>query len=63
MFHVGIQERIADDEELQAKPTHQNVVRLAPPLIISAEEIKEALRIISEALVELPTLTGEKETR
>jgi ornithine--oxo-acid transaminase len=45
----------------QAKPTHQNIIRLAPPLIITADEIKDALRIIEEAITELPTLKGEKE--
>ena len=48
---------------LQAKPTHQNIIRLAPPLVISEEQIKEALRIIHEALDELPKLKGEKERK
>ncbi|KAK4998927.1 hypothetical protein LTR28_013535, partial [Elasticomyces elasticus] len=42
------------DTEAQAKPTHQNVIRLAPPLVISEEEIEKALRIIKEAMDELP---------
>jgi len=45
----------------KAKPTHQNIIRLAPPLVITEEEIKKALSIIGEALKELPTLKGEKE--
>ena len=45
----------------QAKPTHQNIIRLAPPLVISEEEIKTALKIIHEAVSELPTLKGKKE--
>jgi len=45
----------------QAKPTHQNIIRLAPPLVISEEEIKIALRIIEEAVKELPHLKGKKE--
>lgn len=45
----------------QAKPTHQNIIRLAPPLVISEEEIKTALRIIEEACEELPGLKGQKE--
>ena len=45
----------------QAKPTHQNIIRLAPPLVISEEEIKTALRIIEEACRELPGLKGQKE--
>jgi ornithine--oxo-acid transaminase len=46
---------------LLAKPTHRNIIRLAPPLVITEEEIKEALRIIKEAIEELPTLEGRKE--
>ena len=49
------------NERPQAKPTHQNIIRLAPPLVISEEEIKSALRIIEEACEELPGLKGEKE--
>ena len=45
----------------QAKPTHQNIIRLAPPLVISEEEIKTALKIIHEAVSELPSLKGKKE--
>lgn len=45
----------------QAKPTHQNIIRLAPPLVISEDQIKTALRIIEEAVKELPNLKGKKE--
>lgn len=45
----------------QAKPTHQNIIRLAPPLVITDEEIESALSIIKEAMEELPNLKGEKE--
>lgn len=45
----------------QAKPTHQNIIRLAPPLVIDEDQIKSALKIIAEAVKELPTLKGEKE--
>ena len=45
----------------QAKPTHQNIIRLAPPLVITEEEIKSALKIIAEAVKELPNLKDEKE--
>ena len=45
----------------QAKPTHQNIIRLAPPLVISEDEIKTALKIIAEAVKELPNLKDEKE--
>jgi ornithine--oxo-acid transaminase len=45
----------------KAKPTHSNIIRLAPPLVITDEEIKKALGIMKEAMEELPTLKGEKE--
>lgn len=45
----------------QAKPTHENIIRLAPPLVITEEQIKDALRIIGEAIIELPNLKGAKE--
>jgi adenosylmethionine-8-amino-7-oxononanoate aminotransferase len=45
----------------QAKPTHQNIIRLAPPLVITEAEIDSALNIIKEAMEELPSLKGKKE--
>jgi len=45
----------------QAKPTHQNIIRLAPPLVITEKEIDSALAIIKEAIEELPGLKGERE--
>jgi ornithine--oxo-acid transaminase len=42
---------------LLAKPTHQNIIRLAPPLCITEEELMEGVRIIDECLKELLTLT------
>jgi ornithine--oxo-acid transaminase len=47
----------------QAKPTHENIIRLAPPLVISEEQIQESLRIIRESIQELPTLEGEAESQ
>lgn len=44
----------------QAKPTHQNIIRLAPPLVITEEQIKESLRIIEEAVRELPSLSANQ---
>lgn len=41
----------------KAKPTHQNIIRLAPPLIITEEEIKTSLKIIDRSMKEL---VGEK---
>ena len=48
---------------LLAKPTHENIIRLAPPLVISEAEIREALRIIGEAIDELPALKGDAENK
>lgn len=47
--------------EGQAKPTHQNIIRLAPPLVITEAEIETALNIIKEAMEELPNLKGKRE--
>jgi ornithine--oxo-acid transaminase len=47
----------------QAKPTHQNIIRLAPPLVITEAQIDDALKIIQEAVEELPDLKGEKEAK
>lgn len=47
----------------KAKPTHSNIIRLAPPLVITEEEIKKALGIMKDAMEELPTLKGEKEDK
>ena len=52
-----------DVGELKAKPTHQNIIRLAPPLVITEEEVRRALEIIGEALRELPELKGRKEDK
>ena len=41
---------------LIAKPTHGDKIRFAPPLIISAEQIKECVNIIKESLVVLDTI-------
>ena len=50
-------------DDLKAKPTHQNIIRLAPPLIITEEEIKRALGIIGSACEELPRLMGNAEEK
>ncbi|CAH7685450.1 ornithine-oxo-acid transaminase [Phakopsora pachyrhizi] len=36
-----------------AKPTHSNIIRLAPPLIITPEEVKKVVKTIEESLKEL----------
>lgn len=35
------------------KPTHQNIIRLAPPLVITREELEEATQIISTTVMDL----------
>ncbi|KAH0607640.1 uncharacterized protein H6S33_002674 [Morchella sextelata] len=47
------------EKGLLAKPTHQNIIRLAPPLVINEEQIDRALKIFEEALNELPTWNEE----
>lgn len=37
---------------LLAKPTHGNIIRLAPPLVITEEQILECVAIISKAVLE-----------
>jgi len=49
------------EKGLLAKPTHENIIRLAPPLVITEEEIQNALEIIDAAMKELPELKGERE--
>ncbi|MDD4847317.1 MAG: ornithine--oxo-acid transaminase [Bacteroidales bacterium] len=34
-----------------AKPTHQHIIRFAPPLVISEEELRDAISIIKEAIL------------
>jgi ornithine--oxo-acid transaminase len=36
------------DNGLLAKPTHDHVIRLAPPLVIDEQQIKEAIEIVGE---------------
>lgn len=51
------------EKGLLAKPTHENIIRLAPPLVITDDEIKKSLEIIAEAVSELPTLKGAAEDK
>ncbi|CDO57480.1 hypothetical protein DV495_004146 [Geotrichum candidum] len=39
---------------LLAKPTHENIIRLAPPLVISEEDVAKGLDIIAECVKNLP---------
>ncbi|KAI5778523.1 pyridoxal phosphate-dependent transferase [Geopyxis carbonaria] len=47
------------EKGLLAKPTHQNIIRLAPPLVITEEEIDRAIAIFESALTELPSWSEE----
>lgn len=38
-----------------AKPTHDNIIRLAPPLVISEEDLLKGVDSIKQSLVDLPT--------
>lgn len=52
--HVHRDHETSTDTISQAKPTHKNIIRLAPPLVITEAEIDTALKIIGEALDEIP---------
>ncbi|KAK8089459.1 ornithine-oxo-acid transaminase [Apiospora hydei] len=49
------------DKGLLAKPTHGNIIRFAPPLVISETQLQKAIDIIGEALQELPKMTKHEE--
>ncbi|KAI8812000.1 pyridoxal phosphate-dependent transferase [Cladochytrium replicatum] len=40
-----------------AKPTHQNIIRMAPPLCITEEQMLEAVAVIERVLREIPTMS------
>ena len=50
-------------DDLKAKPTHQNIIRLTPPLVITEEQINKAIEIIDSAMKELPGLKGRDEDK
>ena len=39
-----------------AKPTHDNIIRLAPPLVISEEDLLKGVDSIRKSLKELPNV-------
>ncbi|KAK0547999.1 ornithine aminotransferase [Tilletia horrida] len=41
---------------LLAKPTHENIIRLAPPLVITDDQLTRAIDIIKNALFEVETI-------
>ena len=38
------------DNGLLAKPTHGNIIRFAPPLVINATQVNEAVDIIRQSI-------------
>ena len=46
------------DHGLLAKPTHGNIIRFAPPLVISEAELSEACDIIAAAVAAVPAATA-----
>ncbi|KAK0753064.1 pyridoxal phosphate-dependent transferase [Schizothecium vesticola] len=44
------------EKGILAKPTHGNIIRFAPPLVITEEQLRGAIETIGEALKELPTV-------
>jgi ornithine--oxo-acid transaminase len=40
------------EKGLLAKPTHHYIIRLAPPLVITKEQIDDCVRIIKESFNE-----------
>ncbi|KAF3929123.1 hypothetical protein ABW20_dc0109444 [Dactylellina cionopaga] len=51
------------EKGLLAKPTHQNIIRLAPPLVITEEEVDRSIAIIAEALKELSSFKVTSEEK
>ncbi|KAI8384687.1 ornithine-oxo-acid transaminase [Radiomyces spectabilis] len=47
------------DRGLLAKPTHVNIIRLAPPLCITEEELMQGAEIIGQALKDIVTMKKE----
>ena len=39
------------DNGLLAKPTHENIIRFAPPLVITEEQLKEGMEIIEDTFM------------
>jgi ornithine--oxo-acid transaminase len=37
------------DKGLIAKPTHEHIIRFAPPLVITEKQLREAILLIKEA--------------
>ncbi|KAI1823055.1 ornithine aminotransferase [Xylaria intraflava] len=50
------------EKGLLAKPTHGDIIRFAPPLVITETQMRKAIAIIGEALEELPTMKKHEAT-
>ena len=42
---------LAEENGLLAKPTHDHIIRFAPPLVISEEQLYEAIDLIKESIL------------
>jgi len=42
------------------KPTHDHIIRLSPPLVLTSQQTNEALQIIKDTFAELPKLDKSK---
>ncbi|KAL0239256.1 hypothetical protein PCE1_004944 [Barthelona sp. PCE] len=49
------------DAGLLAKPTHSHIIRFAPPLVITDEELDECLEMIKNVFIKMPTLKSRAE--
>lgn len=45
---------------LICKPTHGHIIRMAPPLSITREQIDECVKIIQKALFEIMNISGNQ---
>ncbi|KAG7193541.1 ornithine aminotransferase [Scheffersomyces spartinae] len=45
---------VMKEKGVLAKPTHDHIIRLAPPLVISEEDLLKGVEVIRESLKELP---------
>jgi acetylornithine/succinyldiaminopimelate/putrescine aminotransferase len=54
----SVQDKWLRQTKYQAIPSHKNIVRLTPPLVVTEEEIKQALDIFQSCLGEMTRLKG-----
>jgi len=47
------------DKGLLCKPTHRHIIRLAPPLIITKEQLDECIQIIKDVFNDLSANLGQ----